>query len=151
MSMNNDLKYKDALGQAMLPFVMRELVAMVMKRKALPLEDALFYIYSSRLYRSLQDEKTKSWYQSTISLYEDLEREKAAAKRGQNEDPKVLLFQMFCAENYREAKKMSAEDVLMIFSLHDVFGFLSDNYDMLHTQDADYMIDTITTYIRRKR
>lgn len=149
--MNNDLKHKDALGQAMLPFVMRELVGMVMKRKALPLEDALFYIYSSRLYRLLQDENTKSWYQSTISLYEDLEREKAAAKRRQNEDPKVLLFQMFCAESYREAKKMCAEDVLTTFSVHDVFGFLSDNYDMLHTQDADYIVDTIMTYIKRKR
>lgn len=149
--MNNDPIHKGALGQAMLPFVMRELVGMVMKRKALPLEDALFYIYSSSLYRSLLDEKTKLWYQSTVSLYEDLEKEKTASKRRQNENPKVLLFQMFCAENYREAKDISAEEVLLVFSLHGVFEFLGDNYEMLHTQDADYILDTITTYIKRKK
>ena len=31
----------------MLPFTMRELVSMVMQRKTLALEDALYYIYSS--------------------------------------------------------------------------------------------------------
>lgn len=61
------------LGFAMLPFVMRELVELVMKKKALPLADALYYIYSSRLYASLLDESTKQWYSSTLSLYEQLE------------------------------------------------------------------------------
>lgn len=78
--MNSDPKHNDALGLSMLPFVMRELAATVMKRKSLPLEDALFYVYSSRMYRSLLDENTKLWYQSTSSLYDDLEKEKAGGE-----------------------------------------------------------------------
>lgn len=58
-------------GIALLPFVMRDLVEMVMRKKALPLEDALYYIYSSRLYKALLDENTKLWYSSTLYLYED--------------------------------------------------------------------------------
>ena len=57
-------------------FIKRELAEMVMKRKTLPLEDALYYIYSSRLYKALTDESTKLWYSSTLSLYEILEKEK---------------------------------------------------------------------------
>lgn len=34
------------LDSAMLPFVMRELVELVMKKKVLSLEDVLYYIYS---------------------------------------------------------------------------------------------------------
>ena len=40
-----------------------------MKRKTLPLEDALYYIYSSNLYKALLDENTKLWYSSPLSLY----------------------------------------------------------------------------------
>lgn len=57
------------LGFEMLPFVMRELVAMVMKKKTLPLEDALYYVYSSNLYATLLDEDAKAWYLSTLYNY----------------------------------------------------------------------------------
>lgn len=39
--------HTEGLGQSMLPFVMRDLVDMVMKKKSLPFEDALYYIYIS--------------------------------------------------------------------------------------------------------
>ena len=69
-------KNQGELDSTMLPFVMRELVELVMKKKALPLGDALYYIYSSKLYKSLLDKSTKLWYSSTLSLYETLEKEK---------------------------------------------------------------------------
>lgn len=43
--METNQTYQNELGSAMLPFVMRELVDTVMKRKTLPLEDALYYIF----------------------------------------------------------------------------------------------------------
>ena len=64
---------QNQLDYAMLPFVMRELVNMVMKKKILPLKDALYYIYSSQLYKSLLDLNTKLWYSSTLSLYGERE------------------------------------------------------------------------------
>ena len=67
-------KNQGELDSTMLPFVMRELVELVMKKKALPLGDALYYIYSSKLYKSLLDKSTKLWYSSTLSLYETLKK-----------------------------------------------------------------------------
>ena len=99
-------KNQGELDSTMLPFVMRELVELVMKKKALPLGDALYYIYSSKLYKSLLDKSTKLWYSSTLSLYETLEKEKTEEKRRYNGDTKILLFKMFCIENYREEKKV---------------------------------------------
>lgn len=142
---------QNQLDYAMLPFVMRELVNMVMKKKILPLRDALYYIYSSQLYKSLLDLNTKLWYSSTQSLYEALEKEKTEQRKAQGDDSKILLFKMFCIESYRETKKKSAEEVLLLFSTHGVFEFLNDNFEMLHTQDSEYILDTITTYINKKR
>lgn len=142
--------YKNELDSAMLPFVMRDLVDTVMRRKTLPLEDALYYIYSSNLYKVLLEENTKLWYSSTLSLYEALEKEKAEQKRVQKGNSKILLFQMFCVENYREAKNISAKESLLLFSSHGVFEFLQENFEMLHTQDIEYILDTIKTYINKK-
>ena len=148
--METNQTYQNELGSAMLPFVMRELVDTVMKRKALPLEDALYYIYSSNLYKALLDESTKLWYSSTLSLYEMLKKEKAKQKKVQKNNQKILLFQMFCAENYGEAKNISAKETLLLFSNHGIFEFLHDNFELLHTQDTEYILDTIVTYINKK-
>lgn len=137
-------------GIALLPFVMRDLVEMVMRKKALPLEDALYYIYSSKLYKALLDENTKLWYSSTLYLYEDLGKEKSKQKKAQKDNTKIMLFKMFCIENYREQKKLTAKEALLLFSSHGVFDFLNDNFEMLHTQDTAYIIDTITTYISKR-
>lgn len=142
---------QNQLDYAMLPFVMRELVDMVMKKKTLPLKDALYYIYSSKLYKSLLDLNTKLWYSSTLSLYEALEKEKMEQRKVQGDDSKILLFKMFCIENYRETKKKSAEETLLLFSNYEVFEFLNDNFEMLHTQDTEYILDTIATYISKKK
>jgi hypothetical protein len=142
---------QNQLDYAMLPFVMRELVDMVMKKKILPLKDALYYIYSSKLYKSLLDLNTKLWYSSTLSLYEALEKEKMEQRKVQGDDSRILLFKMFCIENYRETKKKSAEETLLLFSNYEVFEFLNDNFEMLHTQDTEYILDTIATYISKKR
>ena len=102
------------------------------------------------LYKALLDENTKLWYSSTLSLYEALEKEKTEQKKVQKDNPKILLFQMFCAENYRETKNISAKETLLLFSNHGVFEFLYENFEMLHTQDTEYILDTIITYINKK-
>lgn len=137
------------IGLSMLPFVMEELAGLVMKKKSLSLNDALRYIYSSNLYSLLLKENTKLWYSSTLLLYDELEKEKKKEKLTQNNNKKILLFKMFCIENFRESRKMKAEEVLQLFSDYKVFDFLEKNFEMLHTQDVDYILDTIKTYINK--
>lgn len=144
-------KESDNLGFDMLPFVMKELVAMVMKKKALPLEDALYYVYSSELYNKLLDEEAKLWYLSTLSIYDLLEKEKADERGLQDRDIKLVLFKVFCIENYRAVKELSAKETLLLFSDYEVFSFLDETFEVLHTQDVDYILDTIATYIKKRK
>lgn len=144
-------KESDNLGFDMLPFVMKELVTMVMKKKALPLEDALYYVYSSELYNKLLDEEAKLWYLSTLSIYDLLEKEKADERGLQDGDIKVVLFKVFCIENYRAVKELSAKEALLLFSDYEIFSFLDETFEVLHTQDVDYILDTISTYIKKRK
>ncbi len=89
-------KNQGELDSTMLPFVMRELVELVMKKKALPLGDALYYIYSSKLYKSLLDKSTKLWYSSTLSLYETLEKEKTKKNDGITVTRRSCFSRCFC-------------------------------------------------------
>lgn len=142
---------QDGIGGDMLPFVMKELVMLVMKKKALSLGDALYYIYSSTLYETLLKEETKTWYLSTLSLYDLLEKEKAKRRKQDKDSSKVLLFKMFCMENYRVKEGLTAEEVLLLFSKHSVFPFLEETFEMLHTQDKDYILDSISVYIKNRK
>lgn len=138
------------LNLSISPFIMKDLVGMVMKKKSLPFEDALHYIISSRMYENLMDESTKTWYLSSAALYDMLEEEKAKL-RLQEIDNKVLLFQMFCMENYKAEKGLTPSETLELFSKYHIYEFLENTYEMLHTQDREYIIDSISTYIKKKK
>lgn len=138
------------LNLSISPFLMKDLVGMVMKKKSLPFEDALHYIMSSRMYENLMDEKTKTWYLSSAALYDMLEEEKSKL-RPQTIDNKILLFQMFCIENYKKEKGLTPYETLELFSKYHVYEFLKNTYEMLHTQDREYIIDSISTYIKKKK
>lgn len=143
-------KTSNHLNLSVSPFLMKDLVSMVMKKKSLPLEDALHYIMSSQMYENLMEEKTKTWYLSSSALYDMLEKEKSKL-RLQIIDKKVLLFQMFCMENYKAKKGLSPNETLELFSKYHVYEFLKNTYEMLHTQDSEYIIDSISTYIKKKK
>ena len=122
--METNQTYQNELGSAMLPFVMRELVDTVMKRKTLPLEDALYYIYSSNLYKALLDENTKLWYSSTLSLYEALEKRENRTEestKGQSKD--IAFFKCFVLKITGKLKNISAKETL--FAVFQSWRFLN--------------------------
>ena len=142
--MNNDKT------TAMRPFVVKDLVGMVMSRKNMAFDDALFYLYSSDLYMKLLNDEAKMWYMSTVALYDILEEEKRMKRRVELTE-KILMFRVFCIESYCDLKDVYHEDALALFKQYDVFEFLDDTFEVLHTQDVVYIIETIARYIKSRR
>ena len=87
-----------ATGTAIRPFVVKDMVSMIMQKKRLSFVDASNYLYSSDLYAKILDEETKMWYLSTHSLYDILEEEKRQ-KRHQQLSDKLLMFRSYCVES----------------------------------------------------
>ena len=50
------------------------------------------------------------------------------------EEKDIALFVAFCIEEYGAAKGMSGEQVLDLFSKYGLVDYLSEFYDVLHTQ-----------------
>ena len=132
------------------PFVVKDLVVMIMSRKNMAFDDALFYLYSSDLYMKLLDCEAKMWYMSTVALYDILEEEKRLKRRVELPE-KILMFRAFCIESYCDLKDVYHEDALALFRQYDVFEFLDDTFEVLHTQDVIYIIETIDRYIKSRR
>ena len=66
-------------------------------------------------------------------------------------DSKIYKFIIFCLEHYRNFRKISAMQALLLFRQTDVFQYLTEGYDVLHTQGKDYIVADIEDFINNHR
>ena len=63
----------------------------------------------------------------------------------------IALFVALCIEEYGAAKGMSGEQVLVLFSKYGLVDYLSEFYDVLHTQGRQWLIEEIDEYIEIRK
>lgn len=132
-----------------IPIKISHLAAYVSKVKRISLDDALVYIYVNPMYERLYDEEAKWWYLSTEALYEEFERWR---NRPNREVPKeVFDFYTYCLENYAIRKQISGMRTWVIFKESGADEYVIDNYDLLHTQGLDYVLDDIQRFMNRRK
>jgi hypothetical protein len=139
-----------SIEKAILPIKINELVSLISEKKKLDTIDALSYLYSSEFYKKILDAESKWWYMSGINLFRELEKEKHQLQRKDHQLEKEKMFYIFCTENYRILKDMEAAEVLALFQKHNVYNFLTQNYDVLHSQGEEYILNEIATYIKNQ-
>ena len=69
-------------------------------------------------------------------------------------DPKQLAkleFVSFCIEQYKKAANMGGREVEQLFCQRGVITFLLDNYEVLHTQSAQFIQEEIVEYLNNHR
>lgn len=64
---------------------------------------------------------------------------------------KVEQFQIFCLESYRQLKSLSGIDAFNDFIQLKVFDYLSEGYEVLHTQSKHYLSADIDDYIKQRK
>lgn len=69
-----------------------------------------------------------------------------------NRNQDISYFLSFCIEQYKNAKDKDGADVMKDFSNYGVLDYLSENFDVLHTQSYQWLIEDIEEFIDiRKR
>ena len=63
----------------------------------------------------------------------------------------MFEFYAFCLENYATRKRMSGMQAWVLFKETGADEYIIDNYDLLHTQGMDYILDDIQRFINRRR
>lgn len=58
-------------------------------------------------------------------------------------------FVAFCIEQYKAAKGMDGADVAQLFFQNGVASYLADNFDVLHTQSRQWLMEEIDEYLKQ--
>ncbi len=135
---------------AILPFKVLELAELIAEKKRFSMDDALFYLYNSELYRDLSSPELKLWYYSGRQLYELLEEEKHDGKKLKFKKSEIQ-FLVFCIEQYRLRDNLTSAGVLAMFIRFGVDRFLRDNFEVLHSQGTEYILHEIDVFIKKRK
>lgn len=132
-----------------IPIKISQLAEYVSRVRRISLDDALVYIYVNPMYGKLYDERSKWWYLSVEALYEEFElwRERSAGEVYKEE----FEFYVYCLEKYARLKKMSGIRAWSLFKESGADDYILRNYDLLHTQGTEYILDDIQRFISRKK
>ena len=87
---------------------------------------------TAKNYNTTQIRKTE------LSRYQSMSDNKQLAK---------LEFVSFCIEQYKMATKQTGCKVEQLFQQRGVIDFLIDNYEVLHTQSAQFIQEEIVEYL----
>lgn len=60
-------------------------------------------------------------------------------------------FLIFCLECYRQAKKLSGQEVIKLFNEHNLFDYITTYFESLHTTGVRYILNDLDERINRSR
>ena len=60
----------------------------------------------------------------------------------------TAYFIAFCVETYKNAHNISGAEASAVFSDHGVMEYLSENFDVLHTQSPGWILAEIEDFIK---
>ena len=132
-----------------IPIKIAHLAEYVSRVKRISLDDALVYIYVNPMYERLYDENAKWWYLSTEALYEQFELRRY--RRQIVVSKEVFEFYTYCLENYAIRNRISGMRTWVIFKESGADEYVTSNYDLLHTQGMEYVLDDIQRFINRRK
>ena len=141
---------KQTTEVAVLPFKVLELTEIISEKKRLSFDDALFYLYNSNLYHDLINTNLKLWYFSGYQLYDYLEEEKFNARKTRLIKSEVQ-FLVFCIEQYRLRDNLPSANVLTLFKELKLDKFLMNNFEVLHSQSSEYILNEIDLFIKKHK
>ena len=63
----------------------------------------------------------------------------------------VTKFLVYCIEIYKTANKLNGKQVTQLFTQNNIYEYLVDCYDALHTTGPQYIIEDIAGLIEERQ
>lgn len=60
----------------------------------------------------------------------------------------IPLFLSFCIEQYKNSEGLKGEDALNILQRTGALDYLERNYEVLHTQGPQWILEEITEFVK---
>jgi hypothetical protein len=68
-----------------------------------------------------------------------------------SQEEAIQQFIIFCLESYKVDKHLTGAEALRDFEQYDIFSYLAEGYDVLHTQGQAYLVADIKDFIRHRQ
>lgn len=139
---------EDKIERSIVPIKAADLIEYIAQRKGMSVMNAMCRFYDSELSAKLYDNNAKWWYLDNETLYKLMEQERRL--RDGDMDSKELQFVVFCVESYARRNNLSGLQTYSLFKAKNLISFLKNNFEVLHTQGEDYIMDEIRLYLKRR-
>ena len=63
----------------------------------------------------------------------------------------ITYFIAFCVELYKNAHNLSGEQAMLTLEKFGVLDYLSENFEVLHTQSHKWIVEDINEFIRIRK
>ena len=63
----------------------------------------------------------------------------------------IVYFISFCIEQYKVHISATGAEVMDLFDKYGVTEYLSDHFDILHTQSRQWLLEEIDEFIRQRK
>ena len=63
----------------------------------------------------------------------------------------IAYFLSFCIEQYKDKHQLSGEEVTSLFDHYEVLPYLEENFEVLHTQGRQWLMEEIDEYINNRK
>ena len=63
---------------------------------------------------------------------------------------KILPFKIFCLENYKTANNLTGKAAVDIFLKYQVFDYITDYFDILHSYGTFYLVNNLDEFIKHR-
>ena len=63
----------------------------------------------------------------------------------------IAYFLSFCIEQYKKTKNLSGQEVVELFNQFGVLDYLEDNFEPLHSQSSQWIIEDIEEFINLRK
>lgn len=68
-----------------------------------------------------------------------------------NRELDIAYFVSFCIEEYKVHISATGSEVMNLFEQYGVTEYLSDNFEILHTQSHQWLLEDIDDFIRQRK
>lgn len=63
----------------------------------------------------------------------------------------IAYFLSFCIEQYGKKHQLKGDEVVSLFDRYEVFTYLEENFEVLHTQGYQWLMEEIDELIRIRK
>jgi len=69
----------------------------------------------------------------------------------ENKELEIAYFLSFCIEQYKHKHQMNGDETVSLFDKYDILLYLEENFEVLHTQGHQWLIEEIDELINERR